>query len=126
MALLSACTLADLDGLSSGGVPATADGGAVSTEAGSENGIMRVDAGLEAGTPGYGDLVMQDHPVAYFPFDESSGASRISDRVSGKSASADSNEFVAGAPGIAGRGLRTTGHGTLDFGDMLDFVGRQP
>lgn len=129
----AACALTtDLDNLSSGG-PARPDGGndgSLASDAGSsgsaEGGAPPAEGGAEAGALTYGDLVMGDHPIAYFPFDEPSGSSFITEKISGKNATATKPNFALGAPGIAGTALAVTGHAEMDFGDMLDVVGKKP
>jgi hypothetical protein len=128
-----ACSLTtDLDGLSSGGSP---DGGGRTDgapKAAGDSGDTLPDggkppigseAGVEAGAPTYGDIVMLDHPIAYFPFDEPADKTLITEKISGKNAVANRTDFMPGAPGIAGTAIAVTGHGDLDFGDTLDFVG---
>lgn len=132
----AACALtSDLDNLSSGGIGAAdggKDGASLTSEGGSPSGDGGTPTGTEGGTDGatgaptYGDIVMQDHPVAYFPFDEPSGSSLITEKISGKNATAKKPDFAPGAPGIAGTALAVTGHADLDFGDNLDVTGKHP
>jgi hypothetical protein len=131
--VFGACSLTtDLDGFSSGGLP---DGGGRTDGAPSTSGDggetlpdggkppIGAEGGVEAGAPAYGDIVMVDHPIAYFPFDEPADQSLVTEKISGKTAVANKTDFELGAPGVAGTAVAVTGHGDLEFGDTLDIVG---
>lgn len=132
---IGACWLAtDWDQFSSpakSGAGAPADGGQVHSDAPSggdagEGGVVASpnDSGV---APAYGDLVLADRPVGYWPFDEAAGATLVTERITGKSAApTKASAFTFGAAGVAGNALGSAGKADLPFGDMLDFIGAEP
>lgn len=127
--LLTACVLTtDFDGLSRGDGPTDGAPPSSREDGGGADGETTPpdeDGGLDAGKT-YAELVLEDQPLAYFPFDEPSGATLVTETISGKSAPLKKEVFTPGVAGVAGNALGATGDGNLEIGDVLDLIGKDP
>jgi len=129
-----ACSLTtELDGLSSGGLgDAGRDQNAPQSDAGppgsdgGSSGSSSSSSTSSSGGPTYADLVLADKPTGYFPFDEPAGSELIEEKISGRTAKANLDDFTPGAAGVAGSALKSSGRSDLRFGDILDTIGAEP
>ena len=74
----------------------------------------------------YRNAILADAPLAYFPFDEPSGAPLATDVVGAKVAAVFDTGVTFGAPGIVGSAVGFGGTGYLKAGDVLDWIGDAP
>jgi len=134
-ALLAACALTtDLSGFSNPAATSALtdgqapDGRVLETAAGDSGGAPELDGGgtgtTDARVRTYADVVLEDEPVAYWPFDEAVNSVKVTERVSKRQGDVDGN-VTFGVPGLFGTGVKVERSGAIDFGDILDFTGEQ-
>ena len=117
---IAGCALHDWDGYASGVATVSGD------DAGKmETGTTTPSDGGDAGDAldSYGSTVQADAPVAWFRFEESSGATSITD-VAKKYTGTVQTAAYFGAAGVAGHAVQLDGSGGFDLGDVFDFAGR--
>ena len=116
---LSNGTDPDAGALPEGGDPGTAG------DSGNDGDLPPVvDAGPDA--PAYRLAVLEDKPIAYWPFDDPPSSSFVSEIVGNKKADF-SGPLTFGVPGVSGTCIdKTDRTQILEVGDYFDFVDKNP
>lgn len=120
-AIVAGCALHDWDGYANGGATvSTEDGGAPDTG----SATAAADGGDAGASDPYGAVVQADGPIAWFRFEEPTGAQTAADATGTYTAKAQTTAYF-GATGIAGHGVTLDGSGGFDLGDVFDFSGKE-
>jgi trimeric autotransporter adhesin len=142
LAAMGACNLVvPLDDLGSGtssgsgaagGQAPTGGGGAGASSTGGDNAGGGGDGGNGTGNTStgsaYGDAVLADEPLAYWPLDEARGAREVLDRSGNEHTGFVQGGVVFGAEGAFGTSTAASfdGSSKINFGDKFDFAGLEP
>jgi hypothetical protein len=79
----------------------------------------------DVGAADYAAVVLADHPLAYYRFEERAGAPMAADAAGAHPASVVT-PVTFGVPGAVGSAVRFDGSGYLDLGEVFDFDGLVP